>query len=402
MIPPWNAPLPTTADLDWAQLRTIELSLLDSPDPTVVANLIATTKAAIKEDGFLYVTDYGVSLSQLHRQFALAQYLHANITARDKERLLWNPESGLFAGFKPRAGWKRKAGEEDGIEQFNFYSKEFRDPAMVPECILPFMDEIVAFGNHLRDVVTRKLLVLLSRVLELPDDWLWENVQSKDDTPVGEGYLRHALFHPLDEQLRQKREAVRMYGEWDFIKLDEADHMHMLTKLPGHRDYGSLTLLFSVPVTALQVFSRDKKWRFVKYNPGSLVVNLGEALEIISGGHFKATLHKVADTPPDQQHLHRLSLVMFNASRGDLRLRPAMESPLLCREGVFDEEGVMKEWKAVIDAGLPVPTNKQWREAQVSTRSQVAPKDRLGGIKVVNGVKYGEDSFMGVKVLLPA
>ena len=30
-----------------------------------------------------------------------------------------------------------------------------------------------------------------------------------------------------------------------------------------------------------------------KYNPGALVVNLGEALEIISGGHFKATRHKV-------------------------------------------------------------------------------------------------------------
>lgn len=154
-------------------------------------------------------------------------------------------------------------------------------------------------------------------------------------------------------------------------------------------------------MTALQVFSPDKKWRFVKYHPGALVVNLGEALEIISGGHFKATLHKVADTPPDQQHLQRLSLVLFNASRGNLRLKPAMESPLLQREGVVAEQGVIKEWLAVKNAGAPVPTNKEWREAQISARLQVAPKDRLGGIKKINGVKYGEDTFLGVKVMLP-
>ena len=213
-IPPWNPPEATTADLDWAQLRTIELSQLDSPDAKVVAALIETTKTAIKEDGFLYVTNYGISLPQLHRQFAIAQHLHTTMTSADKSRLLWNPDSGTFAGYKPRTGWKRTAGEEDGIEQFNFYSAEFKDPAArVPGCVLPFMDEITAFCDFLRDQVSKRLFVLLSRVLELPDQWLWDHVQSRDDTPVGEGYFRHAMFHALDEKTRQKREAVRMYGE---------------------------------------------------------------------------------------------------------------------------------------------------------------------------------------------
>jgi hypothetical protein len=56
-------------DLDWADLRTIELSLLDSPDPEVVAGLVATTKAAIKEDGFLFLTNYGVSLEQVQHPY---------------------------------------------------------------------------------------------------------------------------------------------------------------------------------------------------------------------------------------------------------------------------------------------------------------------------------------------
>lgn len=94
----WIPPPPTQEDLDWATLHTIDLSLLDSPDPTAVDDLVQLTKKAIHEDGFLYLVNYGVSLDQLQRQFDLAQYLHRNISDEDKEKLLWDPGSGLFAG----------------------------------------------------------------------------------------------------------------------------------------------------------------------------------------------------------------------------------------------------------------------------------------------------------------
>ncbi|KAK4955097.1 hypothetical protein LTR10_007291 [Elasticomyces elasticus] len=397
-VPTWVPPPATKEPLDWAKLHTIELSLLDSPDPNVVADLVQLTKTAILKDGFLYLTDYGVSLDQLHRQFDLAQYLHRNISDEDKEKLLWDPSTGMFAGFKRRYGWKREKGEMDSIEQFNFYRREFHENR-VPDCIKPFMDEItafwplfqflrhlltlqlIAFSNYLTNSVNRRLLTLLSRVLELPDDYLWTNVQSHGG-PVGEGYFRHALFYPLPNDERERRKGVRMQG---------------------HSDYGSTTLLFSVPITALHIWStRDAKWQPVKYSPGSLVVNIGEALEIVSGGHFKATKHKVTDTPADQQQYERLSLVQFNASMGEKRLSPAVESPLLQREGFVLEQGVFQQYKKLLDAGLPVPTNREWREIQVSTRQQQPPEQRLGGLKVVDGVKYGEDEFFGVKVLLPA
>lgn len=73
-VPKWAPPQPTRMDLDWADLRTIELSLLDSPDPEVVANLVATTKAAIAEDGFLFLTNYGISLEQVRLVFLSCEY----------------------------------------------------------------------------------------------------------------------------------------------------------------------------------------------------------------------------------------------------------------------------------------------------------------------------------------
>ncbi|KUJ14690.1 Clavaminate synthase-like protein [Mollisia scopiformis] len=377
-VPEWIPPQTTKEKLEWADLRTIELSLLDSPDPEVVKKLVETTKSAIKEDGFLFLTNYGVSLEQLHRQFSLAQYLHQNISQEDKERLLWDPSTGVFAGFKPRFGWKREKGNYDGIEHFNFYSPEFEDIERVPNCIHPFMDEITAFCDYLMKSVNRRLLKLLSMVLELPDDYLWDNVQSHDGV-VGDGYFRHALYYPLEGQHKASRKGVRMYG---------------------HTDYGTTTLLFSVPVTALQIWKEDR-WKFVPYKPGALVINLGQTLEVISGGHFKATLHKVSEPPADQQHEQRLSLVFFNGSKGDMRLKPVTESPLIQREGFVLKQGIFMQFQRLMDAGIPVPTNKEWREAQISTRVQAAPEEKLAGVKDINGTKYGEDIILGVPILVP-
>jgi len=82
-------------------------------------------------------------------------------------------------------------------------------------------------------------------------------VQSHDGL-VGEGYFRHALFYPLEGEHKRAMNGVRMYG---------------------HTDYGTTTLLFSVPVTALQIWTKENKWKYVPYKPGALVINLGETLE---------------------------------------------------------------------------------------------------------------------------
>lgn len=169
------------------------------------------------------------------------------------------------------------------------------------------MDEIEAFCNYLTRSVNRRLLTLFSRILELPDDYLWDNVQSHG-SPTGEGYFRHALFRPVHRETEEMSKGIRMHG---------------------HTDYGLTTLLFSVPVSCLQIWGRDEKWYYVPYKPGALVINIGDTLEIVSGGHFKATRHRVFKPPPDQLNVERLSLVLFNSSVGDLRMAPAAGKSLL-------------------------------------------------------------------------
>lgn len=205
-IPPWDKPEPTKENLNWADLRTLDLSLLDGT-PEEQAELVETTRLAIQVDGFLFVKNFGMTEEQLDRHFALAQYVffHGGISDEEKERFMWNLSQGTFKGYKPRLGWGEKQGQRDQIEHFNWYQSHFDGlPDSVPEKMLPFMDEIQGFADvslpnfhldlvcctivthltsqHMANQVNRRLLVLLSRILGMPDNFLWEKVSARGST----------------------------------------------------------------------------------------------------------------------------------------------------------------------------------------------------------------------------
>ena len=85
----------------------------------------------------------------------------------------------------------------------------------------------------------------------------------------------------------------------------------------AHFDSGLLTLLHQDRQGGLQVRTRDGEWRDVPYRPGALVVNTGRALERLSGGRLRATLHRVVTTPEA-----RLSIPFFLEPRWDFPIGP--------------------------------------------------------------------------------
>jgi hypothetical protein len=64
-VPKWIPPPVTKEKHNFAELKSIDLSLLDSDEPAVVENLIKQVKIAIRDDGFLFLENYGVSLEQV-------------------------------------------------------------------------------------------------------------------------------------------------------------------------------------------------------------------------------------------------------------------------------------------------------------------------------------------------
>ncbi|KAK4688135.1 hypothetical protein P7C73_g1992, partial [Tremellales sp. Uapishka_1] len=356
-----------TEDLDYASLKTLDLSLMDSGRAEDLDKLVATCEDSMVNCGFLYLKNHGLSLEE----FQIAQHVLVDdtITGEEKRKFAQNQKSGSFAGYKPKGEWHLGGGA-------------FRDVNLIPETIKPFMDEIVAFLEKVIDRVQRRLLLLLSRVLEMPDDYLWNTVHSSHDV-VGEGYFRHMLYHPMSPEQR-KLSGGRMMtghvGEWS---------SHRKTQLMW-ADFGTTTLLFSQPIAALQILSFDDVWRYVKYEPGSIIVNLGECFEALSGFNFKATRHRVYTPPPSQMDMQRLGLVLFNQPDKWVTMGPLLDSPFV------QARGYRHRFQDLVDAGKEPMTAGMWKASRVADyklKDTDVVKDKHGKemrVMTVHGVTMKE------------
>lgn len=76
-----------------------------------------------------------------------------------------------------------------------------------------------------------------------------------------------------------------------------------------HKDISFLTLLPPATAPGLQVKDLHGNWHDVPYEPGAIVINVGESLELLSNGLYKATPHRVVN--PDNSTEDRVSMPVF-------------------------------------------------------------------------------------------
>jgi hypothetical protein len=82
----------------------------------------------------------------------------------------------------------------------------------------------------------------------------------------------------------------------------------------------------------------------------------------------------------------------------------SVESPLIQRDGCIESQGVFAEFKRVMELGVPVPTNKEWREIQIAEATDPTDtvRNQIGADQVVvDGKLMMKREYMGVNVLLP-
>ncbi|XP_078427536.1 2-oxoglutarate (2OG) and Fe(II)-dependent oxygenase superfamily protein [Wolffia australiana] len=92
--------------------------------------------------------------------------------------------------------------------------------------------------------------------------------------------------------------------------------------MPPHSDFGFLTLLHQDAVEGLQI-QHEGSWLAVKPLEGSLVVNVGDHLEIVSNGKYRSILHRVVVN----SRLPRMSVASIHSLAPSAVVRPA--APLI-------------------------------------------------------------------------
>lgn len=170
----------------------------------------------------------------------------------------------------------------------------------------------------------------------------WTRLQGPNQWPSALPDLKPAL---LAWQAKATAVAIRLLkafalsldqpeDAFDAIYRDSPNHRMKIVRYPGrdatggdqgvgaHKDGGFLTLLLQDDNKGLQV-EYDGSWVNVDPISGTLVVNIGELLELASNGYLRATVHRVV-TPP--AGVERISVPFFFSARLDATI-PLLNLP---------------------------------------------------------------------------
>ena len=103
------------------------------------------------------------------------------------------------------------------------------------------------------------------------------------------------------------------------------------TSMIHHTDFGTITLLANV-VGGLQILPPGKDqdatkaevWRWVRPQPGCLIVNLGDAMVQWTGGLLRSNMHRINFAPGQQKTVDRYSLAILARAQHDASMRNRM------------------------------------------------------------------------------
>ncbi|KAL4914826.1 hypothetical protein BDW62DRAFT_219784 [Aspergillus aurantiobrunneus] len=350
----WSRPAPTSEKLDWAPLVEIDLSRFDEPGGKEV--LAKQLYDAVTKVGFWVVVGHGIDDERVLRQFSLGNAFFKQ-PLEEKRTFPCNFAKGEYFGYRENERWIGDTGVKDNIEMLNI-PKDIPAWENLPRhrIVQENYDEIASFHRELFDKVARKLFVLMSIILELPENFLAD---------------AHAYDKRSDDHLRYMIYNVRTQDEWD--------RAQGYTK-GGHTDFGSLTLLFSQQVAGLQIRTPEGDWKWVKPVEGGITCNTADTLTFLTKGFVKSTIHRVVTPPKDQIDIARLGLLYF-VRPGDSTVMKPVPSPLLDRLGLLTEEDK--------DRSIPAATGTEYVRARV--------KD-VHHKKVIDRRENTQFEFKGLKV----
>lgn len=251
-------------------------------------------RAAAHELGFFYLIGHGIP-EQLNEE--IMRLARAFFALPESAKLaIEMVNSPHFRGYT-RLGWERTGGLPDWREQIDIGAER---PAVSPHPGLP----------------------------------AWRRLQGPNQWPGALPELRPAALRwqaaATQVLVRLLRGFALALGQSaDALELLYGDEPHQISKLiryPGqtavggtqgvgaHKDTELLTLLLQDSQEGLQIKPPAGDWISVPSRPGTLVINVGELLELLSDGYLKATLHRAVSPPAGAE---RISIACFLGARLD-------------------------------------------------------------------------------------
>jgi len=286
-------------------IPVLDISRLDA-GAAAHAAFLADLGAAARDVGFFYLVGHGLDPAAPGQLAALARRFFAFPEA--EKRAIEMANAPNFRGYT-RAGWERTRGAADWREQLDIGPERAHvlpGPGTLPWARLHGPNQWPAALPELRPAAEAWIGALTALGLRLLRAFALVLGQKED------------VFAPIYQPSPNFLLKLIRYPGREATETDQG--------VGPHKDGGFLTLLWQADRGGLQVEAPDGAWIDAPPIPGSLVVNIGELLELASDGYLKGTLHRALTPPPGTD---RLSIGFFLGANLDstiptLALPPAL------------------------------------------------------------------------------
>lgn len=284
-----------------ASIPVIDLALLTSHDRQIHAKSVQQLGKACAEWGFFMLTNHGIPEKLMEELMKKSREYH-DLPMEEKEEF---GDSDPFAPIKHGTSF---CPQVEKVHYWRDYLKAFTFPEFnFPHKIPGYREVAYDYSQKIRGV-TRNLLEGISESLGLKSNSIIES------TAFDSGIQ---LF------------VVNLYPP--------CPQPNLALGLPLHSDLGLLTLLTQNGIGGLQV-KHHGKW--VNVNPlhNSLIVLLGDQLEVVSNGRYARVLHRAILNNADT----RISVVLANGPALDKEIGPVPE--LLVKEKPLFKSIMFREY----------------------------------------------------------
>ncbi len=232
--------------------------------------------AHVKEYGFVYLKNYGISNELVQEMFKMSKEFFEK-PADYKKSVKKSHET--FCGYD-RLGEESLSTDRPG---------DLKESYMIKRCGTPwpsdwpqFKDFILSFHRQVYELGL-EVLRSFSIGLDLKEN-LFDNKFNNGEVTL----LRLLHYPPLLDLIKEKQ-----------IRCGE------------HTDYGALTLLFQDNKRGLQVKHRNGEWIQAPYIPDTILINVGDVMEMWTNGTLISTEHRVVNPEDNHKEVSRYSIAFF-------------------------------------------------------------------------------------------
>lgn len=247
---------------DGPQLPTIDLKEIDSEDQVVREKCRQQLKQAATDWGVMHLVNHGISDELMDKVREVGQAFF-DLPIEEKEKHANDQASGNVQGYGSKLA-NNASGQLEWEDYFFhlIYPEDKRDLSIWPKTPKDYIEVTSEYARQLRSLAT-KILSVLSLGLGLEEGRLEKEVGG------------------LEELLLQMK--INYYPK--------CPQPELALGVEAHTDVSALTFILHNMVPGLQLFY-EGKWITAKCVPNSIIMHIGDTIEILSNGKYKSILHR--------------------------------------------------------------------------------------------------------------